>query len=175
VKYIAHAHVEAMEKVPYVTLALLEKNKDEIWDHDHPNDYEPLRNYGVVTELVESLVNYARCILLQIDCNLCGVDGPKESRGRALMGEITPYLDISNSECCCDVKAIETIVVDHVNDFYRKALLNPGGDKFIFASLRSLYTTSGQAIDMIATTYLEQYNPYPCELPVFPEITTPRP
>jgi hypothetical protein len=28
---------------------------------------------------------------------------------------------------------------------------------------------------MIATTYLEQYNPYPCELPVFPEITTPRP
>lgn len=183
VKELSQKHIVAMEKVPYVTMAVLEENKDILYSGT--SSYNPLENYIFVTSAVEALVDYARCILLQIDCNLCGVDGSDSSDttvmpggggetievtdgGRRQLGDITPYDGISNFQCCCDVKAILKVVVDNINDLYKKAILNPGGDTFITVSINSLFNLAVQAIDMLAETYLNQHNPYVCPTPTIP-------
>lgn len=204
VQRISSEHAEAMQGVPLVTLAMLELHKKDVWPtimtENGGEEYEPLQFYKYTTDIVEQIVCWANCILLQIDCNQCGVDGerpevtsttlsatstgtspnsttlPATSTGtsptvaRRKLNTDTPYEGISIVDCCCHVDAITKLVIGHMNDYFFKALLNPGGAAYAFSAMHAALETLIQGVEALADPFLKQFNPYTCKKPEFPAI-----
>jgi len=135
---------KALKSIPLSMMGVLDDNKETLWDVKGSKWY-PLQEYQRAAEAIGELVKHATDILRCINCGHCDVHETAY-----------PYEGISHQECCCDVRYIQSIVVERMYDIARIALLNPGASEFTCPALDAL-------LNAAKCTVNDLVRPYDCE------------